>query len=339
MKKVIVYGIGKYMKANVGFLPDDMEIVAYGDGDYKKATSVSGKKYNDKDVLSPTEILNTIFDYLYISTSPLIERTIYEELVEIKIPKEKIRFLSRERSYSNWNYYVDDEGILVSDIDGIRIRETNKNDSGVLAEIFANRAYNIDIKENSVVVDFGMNVGAATLFFASNNNVEKVYSFEPFPDTYEAAKTNIELSDKHISQKIVTYNYAVSNFEGEKDIPVLTEFSGGRTTELNYLKEDGSHRRETIIYKDAKEVLEEIVTQNQGKHIVVKIDTEGSEFEIFDSIEGTDLIERFDVVVMEYHRDPYTIEEYLKQHSYRLIRTGDNEIGLIYAVNMNECDR
>lgn len=336
MKKIIVYGIGKYLKNNAGFLPKNLEIIAYGDGNLEKATSVSGKKYNGKDVLMPKEILNITFDYLYISVSTAIENIIYEELTDIGISKEKIRFLSRLRAYPNWNYFIDREGIIVSDIGGIRIRETDKNDRGVLGEIFGNRQYNIDIKKNSVVVDFGMNVGAATLFFASNENVEKVYGFEPFPDTYEKARKNIEISDDHFSQKITTYNCAVSNFGGVREIPVMTEFSGGRTTELGYLKTNGSERMESILYKEAKVVLEEIIVQNRGKHIVLKIDTEGSEFEIFDSIKNTSLLERFDAIVMEYHRDPLSIEECLRLSSYRLIRTGDNEIGLIYAVNMKE---
>lgn len=337
MKKIVAYGVGGYLNANHHFLPKDMEIIAYADGDKNKTTSISGREYRNKHIISLEELKNVEFDYIYICACGSNELSILDDIIESGgVPLEKIRFLSRIRAYPGWNYHVDESGTIVSDISGIHIREVNKNDRGVLSEIFGNRMYNIDFKKGSVVIDFGMNIGTATLFFAADSNVDRVYGFEPFPDTYDSAMRNIQLSDEWIREKIETYNYAVSDFEDVKEIPVMTEFSGGRTTEIDYLKQVKGKRIEKITFKNAADVLQNIIDSNAGKHIVLKIDTEGSEFEIFNSIRETDIVSRFDAIMLEYHRNPVSIEDYLRDNVYRFIRTGDNEIGMIYAINMDE---
>jgi FkbM family methyltransferase len=50
------------------------------------------------------------------------------------------------------------------------------------------------IKTAKVIVDAGANVGSTTLLFASENPGAEIYSFEPHPDTYQKAVTNIQLN-------------------------------------------------------------------------------------------------------------------------------------------------
>lgn len=333
--KIIVYGIGNYYKGHEYLLPKDAEIIAYGDGAIEKATSHTGELFRGLKVLLPTEIKDMEYDYLYISTDCGWAILIYEELQELGFPLEKIRFLYRLNSWRNWDNRIDSEGVMVSDIGGIKIREKNRNDYGVLIEIFERTCYDIDILEkNTVVIDIGMNIGAATLFFAANPNVERVYGFEPFPDTYESALQNIALNDEVIRNKITTFNCALADFDGERDIAVVSETSGWRTTEINVVEKASDKRRIKIKYCDAEKVLKGIMAENSQKHIVIKIDTEGSEFPIFRSFKN--LLRRFDAIVMEYHRDPKELLSMLRENGYRCITAGVKAIGMIYAVNRNE---
>jgi len=50
------------------------------------------------------------------------------------------------------------------------------------------------LSKADVIFDVGANVGSTTLFFASRNSKARIFSFEPHPDTYQKAKTNIELN-------------------------------------------------------------------------------------------------------------------------------------------------
>lgn len=333
--KIIVYGIGQYLAEHESLLPEGAEIIAYGDRAKEKATSCTGKKFKGLDVLLPSEIKETEYDFIYIATNHELAVGIYEELKEMKFPLEKVRFLYRRDSRKEWKYRADDTGVLISDIGGIKIRENSRNDQDVLVEVLFGNCYNLDIfKKNTVVVDFGMNVGAASLFFASHPNVEKVYGFEPFSDTYASALENIKLNDKIIQEKIQTFPYAVSDFEGDREIAVLTEFSGRRTTEINLLENVSDKRTTTVHYCEADKVLRGIIAGNEQKHIIIKMDVEGSEFAIFKSIGH--LFRRFDAIVMEYHRDPEELLEVLRENEYRCIATGTKSIGTIYAINLNE---
>ena len=56
MKKVILYGIGKYYQKHSNEIPQEIEIVAYGDSNEEKTTSKSGNLLNGKRILSPKEI-------------------------------------------------------------------------------------------------------------------------------------------------------------------------------------------------------------------------------------------------------------------------------------------
>ncbi len=51
----------------------------------------------------------------------------------------------------------------------------------IFTDIFNNDNYNMNIGADSIIVDIGMNVGIATLFFALKQNVKKIYSYEPDP--------------------------------------------------------------------------------------------------------------------------------------------------------------
>lgn len=333
--KIIVYGVGEYLRNHEIMLPEGMEIIAYGDGATEKATSRTGEKFRGLEVLLPTEIKDVEYDYLYISTGRGPAMAIYEDLKRMGFPTEKIRFLYQADSWTNWDLQTDGGGVMVSDIGGVKIREKDSTDHGMLGEVFSVRCYNIDIiRPDTVVVDFGMNIGAATLFFASNPNVEKVYGFEPFPDTYNAALENISLNEETVRNKIRTFNCAVADFDGDREIAVLTEFLGGRTTEINVVEGVSDKRRVTVRYRDAGRILRGIIAENGRKHIVIKIDTEGSEFPIFRSMKS--LLGRFDAVVMEYHRDPQDMLAALRENGYRCVTVGVKTIGMIYAVNMDE---
>ena len=81
----------------------------------------------------------------------------------------------------------------------------------------------------------------------------------------------------------------------------------------------------------AKEVLENILSENEGRYVILKIDTEGSEFPIFDSIKNTDILSRIDCIVMEYHRNPAELVDILKHSGYRYHIMGQAPIGYICA--------
>src|SRR5260221_3132548 len=74
--------------------------------------------------------------------------------------------------------------------------QINSLDSwGAFYEILVRDVYETITDEEIVVIDVGMNVGTAALFFASRDNVKRVYGFEPVPSSCATAEVNFSLND------------------------------------------------------------------------------------------------------------------------------------------------
>lgn len=333
MKRTILYGIGEYYKQHKSFLPDDIKVIAYGDSNKEKSTLYTGQLLDGKPVLVPAEIVNTEFDYLFICTDFPTSHAIYQHLQKFDIPGSKIKFLNRLHTVkAGWEYIIEDDYSIISSIGKIKIREKKRTDFDIVSEIFVHNCYDINtLDETVIVIDMGMNIGGATLFYAQKDNVEKVYGFEPFPDTYQQAIDNFLLNKEEIRNKIHPFCVAASNWEGSREIAVNVEESGWR----NIFSCDKEKQRVTIYSRRASDIVEEIVRENPGKRILLKVDTEGSEFDIFDSIGKTSLLEKIDAIAMEYHRDPEVILDLLKRNYFKYVMSGKIDFGMIYAFRMD----
>lgn len=329
--KIVVYGMGQFYQNRKYLLPKEAEIVAFANSDESRATSVSGIKFENRPILKPSELVSVDFDYLYICTAYFTGIDIFESLKSTEIDLSKVRFLNRcGVTNREWNYEIFADGTIMSNIGDIVIHERRNSDLGTIAEIYAEHTYDINITEKSIVIDFGMNVGMASLFFAGNPNVNKVYGFEPFPDTYQMALDNFELNNEEIKRKIIPYNAAVTDREGYMDVAVETDVTGWRSLFVD--KTNAPKIR--IKCLAAADVVGKIVDESDGNKIIIKCDTEGSEFLIFESLGKTNLLKKIDAIVMEYHRNPMEILNLLEKNGYRWHRNGTNQIGNITAFHI-----
>lgn len=330
--KTIIYGTGQFWNNRKYLLPKDVEIIGYADSLDSNSTTVSGKLIDGKRIYTPKELENIDFDLLYICTDYFVSTNIFMNLKKFDIDLKKVRFLNRIQVTDNeWKYEVLDDGTIKSHIGNICIHEKKRTDIDTIAELFAQRTYGIDILPESIVIDFGMNVGIASLYFAQNDNVEKIYAFEPFPDTYKMALDNFELNKDWIKEKINPFCYAVTDKNEEQQIAVESDQPGWRSI----FSKDEDAPQITIKCKSASDVVKKIVSENEGKRFVLKCDTEGSEFIIFKSLVEADLVKVFDSVVMEYHRNPSEIICALQKNGFRTYQNGTNLIGNITAFKLN----
>src|SRR5690606_10345393 len=104
--------------------------------------------------------------------------------------------------------------VLVAHMSGLNLEVTIAEDVYILWEIYCNGSYNYQSSaaKPCVVIDIGMNVGFASLFYSLNKSVSKIYSFEPFLPTYKQALRNIE-RNKSLSGKIVTHQFGLGRNE------------------------------------------------------------------------------------------------------------------------------
>lgn len=225
----------------------------------------------------------------------------------------------------------------------IKIHLKNHGSLFVVNELFVEQLYDININQKSIVIDVGMNVGLASLYFASFDKVERVYAFEPFPDTYQEALLNFGINDKDLTSKIVHRNAGVGDVD--KTISVPKPYAGdlgGSTTEyfLKELKKDNVERL-TNGYTDVKinsiiDIIKEVKEATPDFKIILKLDCEGAEFEIIEALNNTGLLKEVSTYLIEWHFKPKRIiTDIFSANNFNYIapdRTDVPEaVGMIYA--------
>lgn len=330
MRKAIIYGTGNYYRQNRDKLPKDLAIVAYADSNPNNATSHSGNLFEGLPMLLPEELGTIEYDVIYICTEYAAGNRIFQKLIAAGVHSDRIWFLNRLDSSVKWEYIAtEDKCGYISTIDGVTIREVHLTDFDIVDEVLLNNTYYFELLgEDCVVIDMGMNVAIASLYFAKMPNVKKVYGFEAFQDTYEQALANIALNSEEIKSKIIAENFAISNENGTKKVAVPKEETGWR----NIFSNDAGKRQTELVCRDAGEVVNGILDLHQEK-IVLKVDTEGAEFPIFASLDKAGCFEKIDAVMMEYHGNSDELLSVLKKYGYKIFLQGrKTEFGLIYAV-------
>ncbi|MBC8481931.1 MAG: FkbM family methyltransferase [Planctomycetes bacterium] len=231
------------------------------------------------------------------------------------------------------------DGIITTP-QGVRMDVSNASDHPLylIKEVFVKSEYNLNLKRESVLIDIGMNRAAASLLFATNENIKKIYAYEPFKPTFEVAKRNLRLNPQ-LSEKIIPLNFGLGKAEAKLELPYAANASGAMSTTHN-IREDANTKKETVVIKDAAEQIAAILEENKNKHIIVKCDCEGAEYEIFERLNEKNLVGGIDVVMMEYHfeKPDRLINIFAENGFVAQIRPGSNKskTGYIYAVKMAE---
>jgi len=321
MKQVIAFGAGNFYKTHKENIEKEYDIVAFCDNDDKK----TGGGYFGKPIISVDDIekdsdILITSTYKYEIISQLLKRGINENRINLIIP-EWMNICSGVR--------VNKKGIEVV-IDGIHIILHNALEESIFWEIYYNEEYNINFQTNSIVIDIGLNVGMATLFFANKKFVSKVYAFEPDKNVYEKALYNIGLNQK-TKNKIVTFNVACSNEDKKETYEITPIASAGirkqRGLGLNTID---------VVCVDASKALGTIIDKHYGKEsIIMKCDCEGAEYEIFTRLEQTGYFNKIDAFVMEWHCDRRNeIQEIFDKNGYTYVifNAPERTFGKCYAI-------
>jgi len=225
--------------------------------------------------------------------------------------------------------------------EGVKIDISNapRDAMGITKEVFLNKDYAINFSYEAVLIDIGLNRGIASLYFATYPNIRKIYSFEPFKPTFELAKRNLGLNPR-LNEKIKAFNFGLGKAEITLELPYMAKATGGMSTTHDVCKGGKNIRKEAVVIKDAAKEIAPILEENKNKHIIVKCDCEGAEFEIFERLNEEKLIGNIDVILIEYHfNKPDRLVTVLTKNGF-VVRTKvlskKMSTGYIYAVRMRE---
>ena len=331
---VIIYGIGRRFFDNKDKLLEENNIVAIVDSDPNKQDT-----YKQFNVISPFEIKDYIYDKIIVTPREFDNIIMLLHALEVK--NEKVELLVDDEEcghvWSNVSLMPQYEGGIFCQYDNICFKVKNKSDYMVMNDIFKKNSWNFSTKEKVVVIDIGMNIGLASLYFANMDNVEKVYGFEPFPQTYQTALDNIRMNDVRIKSKIDPNNYGLT--DKEQNIKVL--YDSKYTTNMRIDGGERLHGDEENIAQVRTLVASDVICNIMEKHIgikiVLKVDCEGAEYSIFENLFATGVLDKIYMILMETHDGRENeIKSLLAQSGFIYF---DNYVGyhsilsFIYSVN------
>jgi len=171
---------------------------------------------------------------------------------------------------------------------GIKIKTREGADSQTIAVIFVKKEYG-EIKDNSVVIDIGANIGVYSVFAASGSKNTVIYAYEPMVGSYNQLLENININK--LENRITPFNLGVA---AEKGVRTLNLAETSPFNSMYGLRTEKSVEINCVTLKD-------IFDENRiAECDILKIDCEGAEFEILYNTPEK-VLKKIKEIRLEYH--------------------------------------
>ncbi len=232
-------------------------------------------------------------------------------------------------------FYKKDDCIIAA-FPYLTVEVQTAEDIYILKEIYLNKEYGFFFNEKSIVVDVGLNVGFASLFFALNQNVAQVYSYEPFKPTIKQAQKNISMN-VDLEKKIKIHNFGLDAEDSSLEVEYSYDQKGRVGIHGVALVKD-EHKKieqQKIELKNIIKELDKIIELHPSTDIICKIDCEGAEYNIFKAFENQPIPNAIKAILMEWHEKGVdSLITILQRDGFKTIANfADNQkVGMIYAI-------
>ena len=234
----------------------------------------------------------------------------------------------------NGEYRIKDNYLQFS-WDRITVHISTASDLYIINEIFVEKCYHFRIPRNESVsiIDIGMNVGLASLYFASLPFVKDIFSFEPFKPTYNVAAVNLSFNPS-LASKILTFDYGLGKKNEILKVPYNSMNPGINTSVGDKSSNVQGSILENIHIKIARNEIERILETRPDGIFMIKMDAEGAEYGIFDNLFELPLDKRIIGIMLEWHKNgPDELEDSLIQNGFNIFSFNLNKkTGFIYAI-------
>ena len=126
-------------------------------------------------------------------------------------------------------------------------------------------------KKSKNIIDIGANLGWYSINFSQLKNVNSIHSFEPIQETFKLLKRHVKLND---CKKVVLNNIGL--LDNEKNIPFFVSNELGSASIKNI---QNKKKIKKVLCKIS--TLDSYIKKKKIKCDLIKVDTEGSELQVF----------------------------------------------------------
>jgi FkbM family methyltransferase len=184
-------------------------------------------------------------------------------------------------------------------------------------EIFKEEIYNLDVNEDQSgslnIIDVGAYIGLSILYFNSRYPNAHITAFEPNPNVFPLLEENIEYNK---IKNVQLHNIAIGKDAEERELYIESSgFAAFSTASFRKDAWNGKQKSRPIIVKT--EPLSKYITK---KVDLLKIDTEGTEYEILKELDESGSFSKIENLLVEYHPSKNSklqnLEKILKKNGY-----------------------
>ena len=152
-----------------------------------------------------------------------------------------------------------------------------------------------NISTNFIFIDIGSNQGLYTICAAKNKFCSKVYSFEPVNSTFKLLTENVSINN--LSDKCNLINKAISDKNGKLNISLNTNHTGTATfRKKNWFEEFDKKEKIEVIDQEQLNIL---IKDNKNSQFIIKVDVEGYEEIVFQTLIKSNFFKKTKVVFYE----------------------------------------
>jgi len=193
----------------------------------------------------------------------------------------------------------------------------------VFNEITSQRTYNNDficVEKDDLVVDIGFNYGLFSMT-SLRYHPGRIIAFEPNPKLVKTFKGYFKESMIELHQKAVSNKNGHAIFYENLDPGMSTIFE-----DINNVSGEDSYEVEVINFNDF------IISNNIEKIDYLKVDCEGAEYDIFETMPDDYLKNNIMKVAIEFH---HKLSDIKVQDLIERLKRNDFNIELVYEENSN----
>lgn len=173
---------------------------------------------------------------------------------------------------------------------GLKFKDNEGTLSGTIAVVFVRKHYG-EIKDHSIIIDIGANLGVFAIYAANQNPNAKILCYEPAKQNYNLLCQNIALNN--MQKNIYPLNYGVAAKNGIRKL-------SKSISPMHKMTNSISNQNSEDIYCIT---LDDIINDNNIKNIdLLKMNCEGAEYEIFYSL-NDNMFHLIKNIRMEYHNE------------------------------------